>query len=113
MGIDKMEITIIELKSKNERACRNRYSSRDTRVHAHEYTQSAFQCLKQLDSYWYLEEEHRRTINLGDRRLQGRFRGRTRGDGDRGGTSLIRVQDASAFKVVALARYSAAKSRDA
>jgi len=28
-------------------------------------------------------------------------------------TSPIRVQDASAFKVVALARYSAAKSRDA
>lgn len=62
-----------------------RYSSVGARVHAHVYTQNAFRCLRRLDSYWYLEEEHRRTINLGDRRLQGRFRGCTRGDGGWGG----------------------------
>lgn len=82
-------------------------------MHAHVYTQNAFRCLRWLDSYWYLEEEHRRTINLDDRRLHGRFRGCMGRWGIEEETSPIRVQDASAFKVVALARYSAAKSRDA
>ena len=82
-------------------------------MHAHMYSQNAFRCLRRLDSYWYLEEEHRRTINLGDRKLQGRFSGLHGGWGVGKETSPIRVQDASAFKVVALARYSAAKSRDA
>lgn len=50
-------------------------------MHAHVYTQNAFRYLRRLDSYWYLEEEHRRTINLDDRRLQERFRGCTRGNG--------------------------------
>lgn len=63
------------------------------RVHAHVYTQNAFRCLRWLDSYWYLEEEHRRTINLGDRRLQGRFRGCTgrRGFGRRRPRSACRM----------------------
>lgn len=46
-------------------ACVPRY------VHAHVYTLNAFRYLRQSDSYWYLEEEHRRTINLDDRRLRG------------------------------------------
>lgn len=73
-------------------ACVPRY------VHAHVYTQNAFRYLRQSDSYWYLEEEHRRTINLDDRRLRGLRFVRVGGSGK--GTSPIRMQDASAFKVV-------------
>lgn len=90
-------------------------------AHTYTYTQNAFRCFRQSDSYWYLEEEHRRTINLGDRRLRGWLgsarggwigEGVGKGGGEEGGC-LRRVQVASAFKVAALARHSAAKSRDA
>lgn len=91
----------------------------------HVYTQNAFRCFRQSDSYWYLEEEHRRAINSrGDQRLRERLENRTEGGRetigmgkkeDRGEwMSPIRVCGMHLhLKWLALARYSVAKSRDA